>query len=90
MDNLLDANVSLFDDKKDNFNSQRLKNLVTFKHVDIDDQKIEIDENDRINLEAENGLFHNFTPLLKPFNACIEWEKIENDRFMPRPQKGMD
>jgi len=44
----------------------------------------------RLQLEDPNGLFHNFTPVLKPFSACIEWEKVENDRFMPRPMKGMD
>ena len=59
--------------------------MVTFKHVELNDEKVEYDSGDRIELESDNGLFHNFTPLLKPFNACIEWEKIENDRFMPRP-----
>lgn len=35
-------------------------------------------------------MFHNYTPILKPFNQCIQWEKVENDRFMPRPMGGMD
>ena len=41
-------------------------------------------------MEEPDGLFHNFTPILLPFASCIEWEKIENDRFMPRPMSGMD
>lgn len=40
-------------------------------------------------LESEDGMFDNYTPILKPFQACIEWEKIENERFMPRPMIGM-
>ena len=40
--------------------------------------------------EEEDGLFNNFAPILKPFQTCIEWEKIENERFMPRPMAGMD
>ena len=35
-------------------------------------------------------MFNNYTPILKPFQACIEWERIENDRYMPRPMAGMD
>jgi hypothetical protein len=44
----------------------------------------------RFDIEEPDGLFDNFTPILKPFHACIEWEKIENDRYMPRPMQGMD
>lgn len=44
----------------------------------------------KFDLEEPDGLFNNYTPILKPFQACIEWEKIENDRYMPRPMKGMD
>lgn len=44
----------------------------------------------QFDLEEPDGLFNNYNPILKPFQACIEWEKIENEKFMPRPMRGMN
>ena len=40
--------------------------------------------------ESLEGVFDNYEPLLRPFLTCIDWEQIENDKYMPRPQKGLD
>lgn len=95
LDTLLDIKVQLFEHCKDDFQCERLRNLCTFKNVEdpakhSDDDQTEQQDDLRFQLEAPNGMFANYTPLLKPFQQCIEWEKIENDRFMPRPMKGMD
>jgi hypothetical protein len=41
-------------------------------------------------LEEEGGLFDNYTPILKPFLDSIIWFKVENNKWMPRPKKGLD
>lgn len=91
---MLDIKVNLFEYCKDNFKCERLKALTTFKNIvqpsekEAEEQSMNVDL--RHQLEEDYGLFHNFTPILKPFEECIEWERIENDRYMPRPMKGMD
>ena len=88
---MLDLKVSLFEHQKHEFRSNRLRQLVTFKNVAEAPSEEDINNEDlRYKLEEPDGLFHNFSPILKPFSACIEWEKVENDRFMPRPMEGMD
>lgn len=93
MDELIDIKIKVFEEHKDEFKSVRLRQLCSFKHVAdappigaLGTEEIDL----KFDLESEDGLFDNFLPILKPFQACIEWEKIENDRFMPRPMKGMD
>lgn len=41
-------------------------------------------------LESEDGLFDNFTPVLKLFKENIEWRKVENDKWIPWPKEGLD
>ena len=93
LDQVLNTKISIFEDAKHRFKSKRLQQLCTFRHVAeappagvLGNQ----DTNMNFDLEDEDGLFDNYTPILKPFQACIDWEHIENDRFMPRPIKGMD
>ena len=93
LDCVMDIKQKIFETVKENFSSKRLWQLCTFKHVAEAPPagalgNIEVDL--RFDLEHDEGLFNNYTPILKPFQACIEWEKIENDRYMPRPMLGMD
>ncbi len=41
-------------------------------------------------LEKDDGLFDNFTPILKQFQDNIEWRKVDNDKYMPWPKPGLD
>ena len=93
LDCVMDIKQKIFENVKENFSSKRLWQLCTFKHVAEAPPAgalgaFEVDL--RFDLEHEEGMFNNYTPILKPFQACIEWEKIENDRYMPRPMLGMD
>lgn len=93
LDQLMDLKINTFDELKHNFKCERLRMLCTHKHVAEAPPASAIGDKDvdmKFDLEEEGGRFHNYIPILKPFQACIEWEKIENDKFMPRPMKGMD
>ena len=77
---MLEAKIEVFEHCKELFKSLRLKNLCTLKPIDMQSE-----DELRSDLEDPSGLFSNYTSILTPFIDSIEWEKVENGKFMPRP-----
>lgn len=70
LDIVLSLKIDIFEKIKDSFICQRLKSLCSFKHVAeapppgaLGNEPIDM----HFDLEQEDGLFNNYTPILKPF-----------------------
>ena len=74
--------------KKDEFKSERLRQLVTINKNKEDSDSEEQSENFE-NLNDPKGLFPNIEDELKEFEAMVSWKKVGNERI-PEPCKGID